>query len=67
VFGISEEPNPFVVDSADLKKKFRAAQAWVHPDVWASRSPVRFSMNLQELLFLFCRGNKISPTRCLLG
>src|SRR5260221_96829 len=51
LFGI-QHPNPFVVDLADLKKKFRAAQASVHPDVWAAKSPVRLSHHCSVLLFI---------------
>ncbi|OBZ80008.1 Iron-sulfur cluster co-chaperone protein HscB, mitochondrial [Grifola frondosa] len=32
------EPNPFVVDTARLKARFRSAQAIVHPDRWVGKS-----------------------------
>ncbi|KAG5635572.1 hypothetical protein H0H81_010757 [Sphagnurus paluster] len=31
------EPNPFVIDVAILKQRFRNAQAQCHPDSWASK------------------------------
>jgi molecular chaperone HscB len=41
IFGLPYQPNPFAVDVATLKQKFREAQAICHPDSWASRGSVR--------------------------
>ncbi|PPQ80801.1 hypothetical protein CVT25_001926 [Psilocybe cyanescens] len=33
------DPNPFAVNLSTLKNHFRKAQAFCHPDAWASKSP----------------------------
>ena len=63
VLGIPENKNPFVIDLADLKNRFRAAQASVHPDVWAAKSPVRLSNPLLDLLcFIVQREQDLAHT-----
>ncbi|KAF8216239.1 hypothetical protein K438DRAFT_1560441 [Mycena galopus ATCC 62051] len=37
IFALPSRPNPFVVDTALLKRRFREAQAACHPDSWASK------------------------------
>ncbi|KAJ7786315.1 hypothetical protein B0H16DRAFT_27109 [Mycena metata] len=37
IFALPSRPNPFVVDAALLKRRFREAQAVCHPDSWASK------------------------------
>ncbi|KAF9229281.1 hypothetical protein BS17DRAFT_743172 [Gyrodon lividus] len=37
LLGLSYEPNPFVVDSALLKRRFLEAQRLCHPDAWATK------------------------------
>ncbi|KAJ7900351.1 hypothetical protein B0H14DRAFT_2673330 [Mycena olivaceomarginata] len=37
IFALPSRPNPFVVDTALLKRRFREAQAVCHPDSWASK------------------------------
>jgi hypothetical protein len=41
IFGLPEEPNPFVIDTAELKRRFRQAQAICHPDAWSTKGQVR--------------------------
>ncbi|KIK47798.1 hypothetical protein CY34DRAFT_798878 [Suillus luteus UH-Slu-Lm8-n1] len=38
ILGIPYEPNPFVVDTAVLKRRFIEAQRVSHPDAWATKS-----------------------------
>ncbi|KAF9241385.1 hypothetical protein BU15DRAFT_44897 [Melanogaster broomeanus] len=38
LLGLPYEPNPFVVDSALLKRRFLEAQKICHPDAWATKS-----------------------------
>lgn len=40
ILGIPYEPNPFVVDTAVLKRRFIEAQRVSHPDAWATKSEV---------------------------
>jgi hypothetical protein len=40
VFGLPEEPNPFAIDTVELKRRFRQAQAICHPDAWTTKGPV---------------------------
>ena len=40
LFGLPYGPNPFVVDTGDLKRRFLEAQRLCHPDGWATRSEV---------------------------
>lgn len=40
LFGLPYEPNPFTIDLATLKQRFRQAQAACHPDAWTSKGPV---------------------------
>ena len=40
LLGQPYEPNPFVVDTGDLKRRFLEAQRLCHPDGWATRSEV---------------------------
>ncbi|KAJ6519822.1 hypothetical protein C8R45DRAFT_952828 [Mycena sanguinolenta] len=37
IFALPSHPNPFVVDTVLLKRRFREAQAACHPDSWASK------------------------------
>ncbi|EGO02234.1 hypothetical protein SERLA73DRAFT_178082 [Serpula lacrymans var. lacrymans S7.3] len=37
VFGFPYDPNPFVVDTSTLKRRFHDAQRVCHPDAWATR------------------------------
>ncbi|KAF7347830.1 J domain-containing protein [Mycena venus] len=37
IFALPSRPNPFVVDTALLKRRFREAQAVCHPDSWTSK------------------------------
>ncbi|KAJ7181663.1 Co-chaperone Hsc20 [Mycena crocata] len=37
IFDLPSRPNPFLVDQALLKRRFREAQAACHPDSWASK------------------------------
>ncbi|KAJ7293580.1 hypothetical protein C8J57DRAFT_1444758 [Mycena rebaudengoi] len=37
IFALPSRPNPFIVDSGLLKRRFREAQAICHPDSWASK------------------------------
>ncbi|KAG9314360.1 hypothetical protein JVU11DRAFT_5154 [Chiua virens] len=41
LLGLPYEPNPFVVDTRELKRRFLDAQRLVHPDGWATRSEVK--------------------------
>lgn len=38
ILGLPYEPNPFVVDTALLKRRFIEAQRVSHPDAWATKS-----------------------------
>jgi hypothetical protein len=44
IFGLTYDPNPFIVDVSLLKRRFRQAQAICHPDAWASQGPVSFAL-----------------------
>ncbi|KAG6842205.1 hypothetical protein C0991_000175 [Blastosporella zonata] len=37
VFGLPDEPNPFIIHIPTLKERFRSAQALCHPDSWATK------------------------------
>ncbi|KAH7880743.1 uncharacterized protein C8R40DRAFT_1081689, partial [Lentinula edodes] len=37
IFALPKDSNPFVIDTALLKQRFRQMQATCHPDTWASR------------------------------
>ncbi|KAG5728766.1 Co-chaperone protein hscB [Termitomyces sp. T112] len=37
IFGLPDEPNPFVIHLPTLKERFRSAQVLCHPDSWASK------------------------------
>ena len=41
LLGLPYEPNPFVVDTGELKRRFIEAQRQCHPDGWAGSSEVR--------------------------
>lgn len=41
LFQLPFEPNPFVVSSPDLKRRYLEAQKLCHPDGWASQGEVR--------------------------
>lgn len=41
LLGLPYGPNPFVVDTGELKRRFHEAQRLCHPDGWATRSEVR--------------------------
>lgn len=43
LLGLPYGPNPFVVNTGDLKRRFLEAQRLCHPDGWATRSEVRYS------------------------
>lgn len=68
IFALPYEPNPFVIDIAVLKQRFREAQSICHPDSWASKGSVRgiplFSIDRAHIL---PRTNKTSPRLFLLG
>ncbi|KAK7064230.1 adaptin N terminal region-domain-containing protein [Favolaschia claudopus] len=53
IFALPSRPNPFVVDTVLLKRRFREAQAVCHPDSWASKGQVRvaikFSRHKQDI------------------
>lgn len=51
IFGLPYHPNPFTVNVATLKQKFREAQAICHPDSWASKGSV--SLYFHSLLIHF--------------
>jgi hypothetical protein len=36
-------PNPFAVDTGDLRRRYLEAQRLCHPDGWATRSEVRYA------------------------
>lgn len=44
LFGLSYDPNPFVIDLPQLKRKFIQAQAVCHPDAWASKNPEKLQV-----------------------
>lgn len=41
LFGLPYGPNPFVVDTGELRRRFVEAQRLCHPDAWATGSEVR--------------------------
>jgi len=43
LLGLPYGPNPFVVDTGELKRRFLEAQRLCHPDGWATRSEVRYT------------------------
>ena len=40
IFRLPTEPNPFVVDSATLRRRFLEAQTVCHPDSWVTKGSV---------------------------
>jgi hypothetical protein len=40
LLGVPMEPNPFVIDTKQLKQNFLRSQAICHPDTWASKGAV---------------------------
>lgn len=40
MFSLPENSNPFVIDTAQLKQRFRQMQSACHPDTWASKGQV---------------------------
>lgn len=40
LLGLPYDPNPFIVDTALLKRRFLDAQRICHPDAWATKSEV---------------------------
>ena len=40
IFGLPYDPNPFVVNTSLLKKRFHDAQRVCHPDAWATKDDV---------------------------
>lgn len=40
MLGASYHPNPFVIEPARLKAKFRQVQSVVHPDRWVGKTKV---------------------------
>lgn len=55
LFGLSYDPNPFVIDLPQLKRKFIQAQAVCHPDAWASKNPVRPYIDCFGSVFLISK------------
>lgn len=49
LFQLPSEPNPFVVDTFQLKRRYLEAQKLCHPDGWASRGEVH-----RYILILSC-------------
>ena len=41
MLGVPYEPNPFVVDTAAIKRHLRQLQNVVHPDRWVGKPQVR--------------------------
>lgn len=56
VLDVPAKPNPFELDPAFLKKRFRALQSVSHPDTWASKGPVTsFSVSVLTSLIVAIR------------
>jgi molecular chaperone HscB len=59
ILGLPYEPNPFVVDTALLKRRFIEAQRVSHPDAWATKSEVSdATYNVSR--YLFSSSNEMS-------
>lgn len=62
IFALPKDSNPFVIDTALLKQRFRQMQATCHPDTWASRGLVRAGcLPLLFLILIASRTNKTLP------
>jgi molecular chaperone HscB len=65
IFGLPYHPNPFIIDVAALKQKFRQAQAICHPDSWASRGSVRPTYHFLLIHLDLCLKNKQDVAQAL--
>lgn len=45
IFGLQANPNPFIVDTKELKSRFLQAQRVCHPDAWSRKGEVCFYLS----------------------